>query len=82
MAAAIVRPHITRGTVRITITTRATLALAGEATTGLGGGIGTTAGIMADGTPGADAAGTVVAGVAADGMAIIDSESKPPGARR
>jgi hypothetical protein len=82
LAAAIVRPHITRGTVRITITTRATLALAGEATTGLGGGIGTTAGIMADGTPGADAAGTVVAGVAADGMAIIDSESKPPGARR
>jgi len=52
--------------------------LAGEATIGLGGDIGTTAGIMADGTGGADAAGTVVAGMAADGAAIIDSESRPP----
>ena len=85
-AAAIVRPHIIRGTAaitvilatRITATTRAISALAGEATTGLGGGIGTTAGIMADGTGGADAAGTVVAGMAADGTAIIDSESQPP----
>ena len=53
--------------------------MAGEATIGLGGGIDTTAGIMADGTGtgGADAAGTVVAGMAADGMAIIDSESRP-----
>jgi hypothetical protein len=80
-----VRPHIIRGTAaitvilatRITATTRATSALAGEGTTGLGGGIGTTAGIMADGTGGADAAGTVVAGMAADGVAIIDSESRP-----
>ena len=62
---------------RITTTTRATPALAGEATTGRGGGIGTTAGIMADGTGGADAAGTVVAGMAADGVAIVDSESRP-----
>jgi len=78
-----VRPHIIHGTAAITVilatripaTTRATSALAGEGTTGLGGGIGTTAGIMADGTGGADAAGTVVAGMAADGTAIIDSES-------
>ena len=62
---------------RITTTTRATPALAGEATTGRGGGIGTTAGIMADGTGGADAAGTVVAGMAADGVAIVDSGSRP-----
>jgi hypothetical protein len=61
---------------RITATTRATSALAGEATTGLGGGIGTTGGIMADGTGGTDAAGTVVTGMAADGVAIIDSESR------
>jgi len=61
---------------RTTATTRATTATDGEGTTGLGGGIGTTAGIMADGTGGADAAGTVVAGTAADGMAIIDSESR------
>jgi len=65
---------------RIPATTRATTALAREATTGLGGGIGTTAGIMADGTGGAYAAGTVVAGMvldgmAADGTAINDSES-------
>jgi hypothetical protein len=80
-----VRPHIIRGTAaitgilatRITATTRATSALAGEATTGLGGGIGTTGGIMADGTDGTDAAGTVVPGMAADGVAIIDSESRP-----
>jgi serine/threonine protein kinase len=46
--------------------------MAGEATIGLGGDIGTTAGIMADGTGGADAARTVVAGMAADGTAIIE----------
>jgi len=77
-----VRPHIIRGTAaitvilatRITATTRATSALAGEGTTGLGGGIVTTVGIMADGMGGA-APGTVVAGMAADGTAIIDSES-------
>jgi hypothetical protein len=51
--------------------------MAGEATIGLGGDIGTTVGIMADGTGGADAAGTVVAGtvvvgMAADGTAIIE----------
>jgi hypothetical protein len=86
-----VRPHIIRGTAVITVilatgttaTTRATTALAGEATIGLGGDIGTTAGTMADGTGGADAAGTVVtgtvvAGMATDGTAIIDSESQPP----
>jgi len=65
---------------RIPATTPAPSALAREATTGLGGGIGTTAGIMADGTGGAYAAGTVVAGMvldgmAADGTAIINSES-------
>ena len=83
MAAGIVRLHIIRGTAAITVilatripaTTRATTATDGEVTTGLGGDIGTTAGIMADGTGGADAAGTVVAGVEADGVAIIDSES-------
>ena len=57
----------------------ATSALAREATTGLCGGIGTTGGIMADGTGGAYAAGTVAAGMvldgmAADGTAIINSE--------
>ena len=73
------RPHIIRGTAAITVilatripaTTRATSALAGEGTTGLGGGIGTMADIMADGTGGADAAGT-----AADGVAIIDAGSR------
>ena len=77
------RPHTIRGTAaitvilatRITATTRATSALAGEGTTGLGGGIVTTVGIMADGMGGA-APGTVVAGMAADGTAIIDSESR------
>src|SRR5215813_4675362 len=86
-AAAIVRLHITPCTAAITVilamripaTTRATSALAREATTGLCGGIGTTGGIMADGTGGAYAAGTVVAGMvldgmAADGTAIINSE--------
>jgi len=74
-----VRPHTIRGTAAITVilatripsVTRATSALAGEGTTGLGGGISTTAGIMAHGTGGADAAGA-----AADGVAIIDSESR------
>ena len=78
------RPHTIRGTAAITVIlatripsiTRATSALAGEGTTGLGGGISTTAGIMAHGTGGADAAGMVVAGTAADGVAIIDSESR------
>ena len=78
------RPHIIRGMGAITVilatripaTTRANSALAGEGTTSLGGGIGTTAGIMVDGTGGADAAGTVVAGMAADGVAIVDSESR------
>jgi hypothetical protein len=74
-----VRPHTIRGTAAITVIlatripsiTRATSALAGEGTAGLGGGISTTAGIMAHGTGGADAAGA-----AADGVAIIDSESR------
>jgi hypothetical protein len=79
LAAAIVR----RGTAAITVildtgtiaTTRATTAMAGEATIGLGGAIGTTAGIMAGGTDTGGAADT--AGMAADGTAIIDSESRP-----
>ena len=80
MAAATVRLSIIRGTAAITVilgtrttaTTRATTAPAGEVTIGLGGGIG----IMAAGTGGADTAGTVVAGMAANGVAIIDSESR------
>ena len=53
--------------------------MAGEATIGLGGGIGTTVGIMAGGTGAggaADTDGTAVDGMAADGTAIIDSESR------
>jgi hypothetical protein len=48
--------------------------MAGEATIDLGGGIGTTAGIMAGGTGAGGAADTD--GMAADGTAIIDSESR------
>ena len=61
-----------------TVTTRATTAMAGEATIDLGGGIGTTAGIMAGGTEGgaADTAGAVVDGTVVDGTAIIDSASR------
>ena len=59
---------------RTTATTRATMAMAGEATIGLGGGIGTTAGIMAGGKGRGGAADT--AGMAADGTAVIDSESR------
>lgn len=59
---------------RTTATTRATTAMAGEATIGLGGGIGITAGIMAGGTGTGGAADT--AGIAADGTAIIDSQSR------
>jgi hypothetical protein len=53
--------------------------MAGEATIGLGGGIGTTAGIMAGGTGmggAADTAGMVADGMAVDGTVIIDSESR------
>ena len=82
-----VRLYIIRGTAAITVilatrttaTTRATTVMAGEATIGLGGGIGTTVGIMAGGTGAggaADAAGMVADGMAADGTAIIDSESR------
>src|SRR5206468_4051569 len=82
LAVAIARLHIIRGTAAITVilatrttaTTRATTAMAGEATIGLGGGIGTTAGIMAGGTGTGGVADT--AGMAADGTAIIDSESR------
>ena len=70
----LVRLYIIRGTAAITVilagrtmaTTRPTTAMAGEATIGLGGGIGTTAGIMADGI---GAAGMAAAGMAAAGMA-------------
>jgi hypothetical protein len=70
----LVRLYIIRGTAAITVilatrttaTTRSTTAMAGEATIGLGGGIGT----MADGTGGvAD-----TAGMAEAGTAIVDSE--------
>jgi hypothetical protein len=80
-----VRLHIIRGTAAITVilatrttaTTRATMAMAGEATIGLGGGIGTTAGIMAGGKGRGGAADTAdTAGMAADGTAVIDSESR------
>ena len=82
MAAAIVRLHITRGTAAITVilaprttaTTRATTAMAGEVTIGLGGAIAITAGIMAGGRGAGGAADT--AGMAADGTGIIDSESR------
>jgi len=62
---------------RITVTTLATTATAGEATIGLGGDIVTTADIMADGMGGAaDGTGTGgavdTAGMAADGTAIIN----------
>ena len=57
-----------------TATTRATMAMDLEVTIDLGGGIGTTAGIMAGGTGMGGAADTV--GMAADGTAIIDSESR------
>ena len=77
------RLHIIRGTAaitgilatRTTAITRAITAMVGEATIGLGGGLGTTAGIMVGGTGAGGAAET--AGAAADGMAIIDSESRP-----
>jgi hypothetical protein len=89
----LVRLYIIRGTAAITVilatrtraTTLATTVMAGEATIGLGGGIGTmagiTAGIMAGGTEGGAVAGAVVAGAAVDGTvvdgtAIIDSESR------
>ena len=72
-----VRLYIIRGTEAITVilatrttATRATTAMAGEATIGLGGGIGTTAGIMADGI-GTDGAGDA-AGMAAAGTAIVE----------
>jgi len=88
LAAAIVRLHITRGTAVITVilatrttaTTRATTAMAGEDTIGLGGGIDTTAGIMVGGTGTGGAART--AGIVADGTAITDSESRSHGALR
>ena len=81
------RLHIIRGTAaitgilatRTTAITRATTAMAGEATIGLGGGLGTTAGIMVGGTGAggaAETAGTAAVGAAADGTAIIDSESR------
>ena len=69
LAAAIVRLHSIPGTAAITVilatttTIQATTAMGGEATIGLGGGIGTTAG------------GTGTGGTAADGTAITDSES-------
>jgi hypothetical protein len=59
---------------RTTATTLATTAMVGEATIDLGGGIGTTADIMAGGTGTGGVADT--AGVAADGTAIINSESR------
>ena len=73
-----VRLYIIRGTEAITVIlatrttaiTRATTAMAGAATIGLGGGIGTTAGIMLDGI-GTGGAGDA-AGMAAAGTAIID----------
>ena len=73
-----VRLYIIRGTEAITVIlatrttaiTRATTAMAGAATIGLGGGIGTTAGIMADGI-GTDGAGDA-AGMAAAGTAIVE----------
>ena len=79
LAAAIVRLHITRGTAAITVilatrttaTTRATTAMAGEVTIGLGGAIAITAGIMAGGGGTGGAADR--AGMAADGTGIIDS---------
>ena len=81
------RLHIIRGTAaitgilatRTTAITRATTAMAGGATIGLGGGLGTMEGIMAGGTGAggaADTDGTAVDGMAADGTAIIDSESR------
>ena len=82
MAAAIIRGTTTITVIlatRPTATTRVTTAMAGEATIGLGGGIGTTVGIMAGGTGAggaADTDGTAVDGMAADGTAIIDSESR------
>jgi hypothetical protein len=82
LAAAIVHLHIIRGMAAITVilatrtttTTLATTAMAGEATIDLGGGIGTTADIMAGGTGTGGVADA--AGVAADGTAIINSESR------
>jgi hypothetical protein len=86
------RLHIIRGTAaitgilatRTTAITRAITAMVGEATIGLGGGLGTTAGIMegimVGGTGAGGAAetgGAAADGMAADGMAIIDSESRP-----
>ena len=77
-AAAIVRLHITPCTAAITVILAmripATSALAREATTGLGGAIAITAGIMAGGRGTGGAADT--AGMAADGTGIIDSESR------
>ena len=80
------RLHIIRGTAitgilatRTTAITRAITAMVGEATIGLGGGLGTTAGIMEGIMVGGTGAGGAAetAGAAADGMAIIDSESRP-----
>ena len=82
----LVRLYIIRGTAaitgilatRTTAIIRATTAMAGEATIGLGGGIGTTAGIMADGI-GTAGAGDA-AGMAEAGTAIIDLAFKLRGA--
>jgi hypothetical protein len=82
----LVRLYIIRGTEPITVIlvtdtmaiTRATTATAGEATIGPGGGIGTTAGIMAVGIDTAGAGGA--AGMAGAGTAIIDLASKLRGA--
>ena len=86
------RLHIIRGTAaitgilatRTTAITRAITAMVGEATIGLGGGLGTTAGIMegimvgGTGAGGAaETAGVAAVGTAADGTAIIESESRP-----
>ncbi len=76
------RLHIIPGTAAITVilatrttaTTQATTATAGEVFIGLGGAIAITAGIMAGGRGTGGAADT--AGMAADGTAIIDSESR------
>ena len=81
-----VRLFIIRGTEAITVilatrstaTTRVTTVTAGEATIGLGGGIGTTAGTMAAGTRGA----ADTAGMAEAGTAIIKSGFRQDARRR